>query len=466
MGMKQCAVALLAAGKGTRLKLDGPKALAPLLGKKLIDYSLEVFEKFTQTASIQPHIGVVVGHEREKLENYLAQNKAKVETCLQAEQKGTGHALQCFFEELPHMWELPYTLVACVDTPLITEEIYSEMFNKMNRDDSIQGIAVTFETPNPKGYGRIKKGDVGFQIIEEKDASASDQLIKEVNSGLYLLKTSYIKEHLYNLNNKNKSGEFYLTDLFREDQKVETLLYRDESFFKGVNDQIQLEDCRTLLLKRKIASLRDQGVLIVDSKNIEIEWDVEVGNGSILEPNIHLKGNTQIGQNVSIEPGVVIKNSKIGNNVNILAYSYLEECEIGESSQIGPFARLRPQAHIGSENKIGNFVEIKKSQFAKGVKVSHLSYVGDSEIGENSNVGCGFISCNYDGSKKHITKIGKNCFIGSDCQSVAPVEIGDGSFVAAGSTITKNVPADSFAIARSKQINKEGQAKRFIKKKD
>jgi bifunctional UDP-N-acetylglucosamine pyrophosphorylase/glucosamine-1-phosphate N-acetyltransferase len=227
----------------------------------------------------------------------------------------------------------------------------------------------------------------------------------------------------------------------------------------------QLAECTSLLRARKIKQLMLDGVEFLNPQTVHIDDDVTIGIGSVIYPNVTLLGKTKIGERVVVESGAFIKNSQIQNDSEILAHSYLEEALVHEDVTIGPMARLRPGADIGSQSKIGNFVEVKKSKLERGVKVSHLSYVGDAEIGENSNIGCGFISCNYDGVNKHKTKIGKNTFIGSDCQMVAPISVGDDAFVAAGSTITKDVPSGAFAISRAQQMTKEGAAKRFLKTK-
>ncbi len=471
MPKKQCGVALLAAGKGTRLKLPMPKAIAPLLGQTLIDFSLQELANFSLWKGYDLNVGLVLGHGKELVEAHLSNNYSeelkdkKIEVAHQAEQNGTGHALQCFFNDLPHYWDYEYTLISCVDTPLIIKEIYEEMFQQFERNADLQGVAVSFET-NPFGYGRIKREDKGFTIIEEKDANAIEKEIREVNSGLYLFKTSYIKKYLGKLTSDNNAGEFYLTDLFRADEFVKALPYRNDDYFLGINDPTQLERAGLLLKERKISAFRDKGVYIEDSKSLYIDWDVEVEAGSTLSANTYLKAGTRIAEGAVIESGTFLKNSKIGKNTKVLGHSYLEDTIVHENASIGPFARLRPGAEIGNECKVGNFVEIKKAKLEKGAKVSHLSYVGDATIGENSNIGCGFITCNYDGANKHFTEIGSGTFVGSDCQMIAPVKIGNEAFIAAGSTINKDVPDGGFAIARGKQETREGLAKKYLKTKD
>lgn len=458
---------ILAAGKGTRMKIDTPKALAKTAGKCLLDYVVEASLNFAHETSLKAEIGLVVGHKKELLEAWLDSHPAKsqLKTAWQKEQKGTADALKACFNDLPHFWNYEYTMVACADTPMIRASEFKVLFEALKSHPGCVGVAATFEAHDPKGYGRIVHGNHGFHIVEEKDASPKEREITEVNSGFYILKTKHVKEVLGSIGNNNKSGEFYLTDLFQDKFEVKAVKFPSEVPFLGINTMEQLADVTTLLRQRKVKQLMIDGVEFLNPNTVHIDEDVTIGVGSIIYPNVTLLGKTVIGEKVIVESGAFIKNSKVNSNAEILAHSYLEEALVHEDATIGPMARLRPGADIGPEAKIGNFVEVKKSKLAKGAKVSHLSYVGDAEIGENTNIGCGFITCNYDGVNKHKTKIGSNTFIGSDCQMVAPISIGNDAFVAAGSTITKDVPDGGFGIARSTQVTKEGAAKRFLKTK-
>ena len=279
-----------------------------------------------------------------------------------------------------------------------------------------------------------------------------------------MVKTNYLLEQLEGIDSNNASGEFYLTDIFKSNEPVMPMVFEDPKPFLGVNTQEQLEESTEILRFYKIKQLRENGVMIFDSKSTFIDWQVQVGKGTKIYPNNYLYGKTQIGEGVTIKPGCVITDSELENGIELKPYCVFEEAIVRNKATIGPFTRLRPQADVGEESKIGNFVEIKKSSLEKGVKISHLSYVGDAKVGEESNLGCGFITCNYDGKSKFNTNIGKNVFIGSDCQAVAPINIGDNCFVAAGSTITSDMKEYDFAIARSRQTTKEGLAKRYIKK--
>ncbi|MGZ3788313.1 MAG: bifunctional UDP-N-acetylglucosamine diphosphorylase/glucosamine-1-phosphate N-acetyltransferase GlmU [Bacteriovorax sp.] len=456
---------ILAAGEGKRLKLNAPKPLAPCLDKKLIDFPIKELKKFFSQNKIDGKITAVIGHQRELVRAYVEKNYAEIAFAIQEKQLGTADALRSYFNSSDATKQFQYTLVICADTPVVSSIELSAMLSLL-QEESLDGVAASFIENSPKGYGRIVRGAKGFHIIEEKDASDEIRKITEVNSGLYLLKTSYVLEHLREIDSNNKSGEFYLTDVFKDGYNVKAHCFPDADVFLGVNTLKQLEDAECALRERKKNELREAGVRFIDSNHCYIDSEVEIGEGTVVYPNTFLTGKTKIGRNVVIEMGVQITSSVVEDNAKVLAYSVLEAAHLRPKSSAGPFARLRPGADIGPEAKIGNFVEIKKSVLGANAKVSHLSYVGDAFIGEETNIGCGFITCNFDGVHKHVTKIGKNCFIGSDSQTIAPVEIGDDCFVASSSTITKSMPNGSFAISRGQQTTKEDMAKRFIKKKE
>ncbi len=460
-------VVILAAGKGTRMKVPTPKALMPALGKSLLDYVIEESFSFAKSVKLPCEIGVVVGHLKEELISHLADKfpNSPLKTAIQREQNGTADALKACFSDHPHFWNHTYTLVACADTPLIRATDFEKLFTTLKNNSQLVGVAASFHLENPTGYGRMVRAANGFHIVEEKDATEVERKMTEVNSGFYILKTSHVKDVLGKISNKNKSGEFYLTDLFQDSFNVEAICFEDGTPFLGVNTMEQLAEVSKELRARHTQKLMVSGVRFLNPESTYIESSVEIGVGSVIYPNVTFLGNTKIGENTVIESGTFIKDSTIANEVQILANSYIEESIIGTGASVGPMARLRPGTEIGTKAKIGNFVEIKKSKLAAGAKVSHLSYVGDAEIGENSNIGCGFITCNYDGANKHKTKIGSNTFVGSDVQMIAPIEIGDNAFIGAGSTITKSVPSEGFAIARSQQVTKEGMAKKFLKTK-
>ncbi len=462
---KRVGFSILAAGQGTRMKINTPKPLAPICGKKLIDFPLWCAQRFCTEQSLNSLFGVVVGHGKELVMDHL-RGAENLHFPVQEQQLGTADALKAYFEGTPGAKETDYTVVLCADTPLIRPHHLEAMFEQLE-SENLDGVVAAFTAENPKGYGRIvgNSSSTGFQIIEEKDASDEEKSIDLVNSGLYMLRTEFVLKHLYNIGSENKSGEFYLTDLFQKDTKVKVASFEKESDFLGVNDLVQLHRASRLVYKEVAEDHLLKGVIIVDRDHTYIEVGVKIAPEVIIYPNNHLMGDTEIGEGCILEPGCMIKNSKVSSGSHIKAYSYFENAIVGNDCVIGPFARLREGSNIGPENKIGNFVETKKVEFDKGVKVSHLSYVGDAEIGENVNIGCGFITCNYDGANKHKTKIGKNTFIGSDSQMIAPINIGEEAYVGSGSTINQDVPDGAFAIARGRQVTKEGMAKRFIKKK-
>lgn len=455
---------ILAAGEGKRLKLDAPKPLAPCLDKKLVDFPIRELKKFFSQNNLSGNITAVIGHQRELVKAYIEKNNSDVMFAIQEKQLGTADALRAYFNSSSATLNYDYTLVICADTPVVSSVELTEMLTLL-KNENLDAVAASFIEHNPKGYGRIVRGSKGFHIVEEKDASDEIRKISEVNSGLYILKTKYVHEHLKVVDANNKSGEFYLTDVFKDGLNVKAHCFPNGDVFLGVNTLEQLERVEGALRESIKSNLRANGVRFIDSSHCYIDSEVEIGEGSVIYPNTFITGKTRIGKNVVVEMGAQISSSILEDNTKVLAHSILEGATVRNKASVGPFARLRPGADIGPEAKIGNFVEIKKSVLDKGVKVSHLSYVGDAFIGEETNIGCGFITCNYDGVHKHVTKIGKNCFIGSDSQTVAPVEIGDDCFVASSSTITKNMPNGAFAISRTQQTTKEGMAHRFIKKK-
>ncbi|PIP92977.1 MAG: UDP-N-acetylglucosamine diphosphorylase/glucosamine-1-phosphate N-acetyltransferase [Bdellovibrio sp. CG12_big_fil_rev_8_21_14_0_65_39_13] len=461
--MDSVGLVILAGGEGKRLKLNVPKPLAPLRGKCLIDYSLELCFNFLKDK--KGDVSVVTGHRREEVENHITKRYPKVHFALQKNQLGTADALKSYFNDVSEAKKHQYTAVICADTPLLKATDVDVLFEKLTKQN-LSAVAATFSIDVPKGYGRIVRAKKGFSIVEEKDANSEQKLINEVNSGLYIFKTEYVLEHINQVKSTNAASEFYLTDLFKNDREVEAVLFEDGSRFLGVNDIYQLNVASRKLNKDKTKSLMESGVLVLDPSHTYVEDEVEVATGATLFPNIYLHGKTQIGEGAIIEAGCVIKNSQIEAQATVKAYCYIEKSIVGQAASIGPFAHLRAESEIGPEAKIGNFVETKKVKLSKGVKISHLSYIGDAEVGENSNLGCGFITCNYDGANKHKTIIGRDCFIGSDSQMIAPLNIGDECYVASGSTINHDMPSGSFAIARERQQTKEGMARRFIKKKD
>lgn len=465
----QYGVIVLAAGKGTRMKLDIAKPLAPLAGRKMIDYIIKAVCEFNQSSSCLLSCGVVTGHQSSLVREHLERsfNEMEFSFAHQKELNGTADAVKTFFDSIADAAKAEYTFIVCADTPLITKDVFQKLHDLLEQG-KFDAVCASFQCDDPTGYGRVieNKQGKGLKIVEQKDASAQEQMITEVNSGVYLVRTSYLLSRLENINNQNAAGEFYLTDIFDFHQNVACYCFSDASLFLGVNTLEQLQQAENKIRLRKAKELLEKGVRVIDPRHTYIDDCASVEQGAIVWPQSYILGQSKIAKNVEIEMGVVIKDSTIESSSRVLAYSYLEEAFVGENCSIGPHARLRPQTVLHNEVKVGNFVEIKASTLARGSKASHLSYIGDAQIGCETNIGCGFITCNYDGVKKHKTIIGEHCFIGSDTQTIAPLEIGDRCFVASGSTINKSMPADSFAISRSRQETKEGMARRFLKGRD
>ncbi len=457
-------IVILAAGVGSRMRIDYPKPLVQIMGRRLIDFVIAQ-SKEVMNSDLAVSLSIVVKYQMEKVKNYISSRYSfPIEFIVQGDQLGTGEALKAYVRDSSHFLKNDYTLVMYSDTPLIQSEDIIKLIKSVIGSGLDGGLA-SFNIKYNKGYGRVVRERKGFRIVEEKDATDEQRQIQEVNSGIYILKNSYIKNSIDKIESKNNAQEFYLTDIFNFNDKTLVINFGNIKNFYGINTFYDLELITRLVSERKNISLMNSGVKLLDSRHTHIEYDVSIGVDTEIARNVHILGNSKILEKCIIEPGVIIKDSIVNKEVHIKAYSYIENSVIGKNSVIGPFARLRPEANIGSKSKIGNFVEVKKSDIGEKVSISHLSYVGDAKIGDNTNIGCGFITCNYDGDKKHKTTIGKDCFIGSDSQTIAPVDIGDDCYVASGSTINKDMSDESFAIARSRQVTKEGMAKRFIKKK-
>jgi len=464
MSSKKVAFCLLAAGKGTRLGLECPKPLAPLFEKKMIDWVLEpIFPYLLKGNALFP----ILGHKKEEVSQHLSlalEEKKLKELCIevyQEKQLGTGHALQCAVQQYPQLLEDYETvIVSCGDTPLLKKDVFSQLMERQE-EGAFEAVGVSFIAENPQGFGRIVRGNQGeIRIKEEKEASREEKEIKEVNAGIYIFKSSFLKKFLFSLTPSPLTKEIYLTDLIEKSSHSYILSFKESEDFLGVNTLEQLSCCETILRKRFLSSLQQQGVRILMPETVYIGPFVSIKSKTTIHAGTHLSGDTVIGGSCSIGPYAVIKNSVIEEEVKILEFSSLENSQVGARSSVGPFARLRPDSVLQEEVKVGNFVEIKKANLENNVKVSHLSYIGDAEVGEDSNIGCGFITCNYDGEKKHKTVIGKRCFIGSDTQAVAPIRLGDDCLVAAGTTLVQSLPEGSFAISRTPQKIKPNYKKR------
>ncbi|MEN3336887.1 MAG: bifunctional UDP-N-acetylglucosamine pyrophosphorylase / glucosamine-phosphate N-acetyltransferase [Acidobacteriota bacterium] len=449
-------VVVLAAGKGTRMQSAMPKVLHRAGGLPLIEHVLRA------AASLRPQsIVVVIGHGAGQVQAALAERMG-LSFAVQEPQLGTGHALLQAERLLPGA---DGTLVLLSgDAPLVGAPTLAALVQRHEAHGAAATV-LTAKVPRPEGYGRIVRDDRGIAaIVEDKDASDEQRRIDEINSGIYAFAIGPLFDALRQIGSSNAQGEYYLPDLVRiyrsRGLTVETVTLADAREILGVNSRKELAEVGTILRAAKLEALMNAGVTIIDPASTFIEPDVAIGTDTILHPGVYLEGQTRIGSGCVIHSGVRIVNSSVDDQVTINNFCVITDSHISRGAIIGPFARLRPQSDVGEDAYVGNFVELKKTKLGRGSKASHLTYLGDSTIGEKVNIGAGTITCNYDGTSKYPTVIEDGAFIGSDSQLIAPVRIGRGAYVAAGSSITKDVPPDALAIGRGKQINKEGWVSR------
>lgn len=452
MRMESIIPIIIAAGEGTRMKSDTPKVLHTLCGKTMIEYVLKAVEDISTYKPV-----VVVGHGADRVKEYIG---SRVEYVLQKQQLGTGHAVMMAEDHISGI--NGYAIVIAGDTPLITADTIKKLY-KHTVDNDYAATVLTSDAENPFGYGRIvRNADNNVEkIVEQKDADESELKIKEVNSSIYCFNIKYLIESLGKLNNNNAQHEYYLTDvisiLINNGHKVGALTTGDFTEIMGVNTKVQLAEAAHIMRRRINDRLMLSGVTIIDPENTYIDDTVEIGKDTVIYPGNVLEGKTLIGSRCVLYPNNRIKDSEVCDNVNIQS-SVIMSSFIDEQTTVGPFAYLRPGSKIGRHVRIGDFVEIKNSTIDDESKVSHLTYVGDGNIGKKCNIGCGVVFSNYDGKKKYRTNVGNNVFVGCNTNLVAPVEVKDGSYIAAGSTVTDTVPEDSLCIARSRQVIKEGWA--------
>ncbi|MGO2108233.1 MAG: bifunctional UDP-N-acetylglucosamine diphosphorylase/glucosamine-1-phosphate N-acetyltransferase GlmU [Staphylococcus equorum] len=445
---------VLAAGKGTRMKSKKYKVLHDVAGKSMIEH---VVDNVKQSGIEQ--LVTIVGHGAESVKETLGDASLY---SFQEEQLGTAHAVKTASEHLND--KQGTTLVVCGDTPLITTETLKSLIEH-HENNQAQATVLTATAANPYGYGRIIR-DADNQlvkIVEQKDATDAEQQINEISSGIFAFDNQMLFEKLELVNNNNVQGEYYLPDvlsLILED-KGTVGIYHTNDFeeIMGVNDRVMLSEAEKAFRKRINEFHMRNGVTIVDPSNTYIGADVTIGEDTIIEPGVKLAGHSEIGEETVVGQYTEITNSKIGDNVTI-KHSVINEAMVDDYAIIGPFAQLRPGTDLGKKVKVGNFVEVKKSVVKAGAKLPHLSYIGDAEIGERVNLGCGSITVNYDGINKFKTVIGNDSFIGCNTNLVAPITLGERSLIAAGSTITDSVPEDSLALARARQTTKEGYLKK------
>ncbi len=452
---------LLAAGKGTRFKSDIIKVLHPLMGRTMIDVVLDTVSRLRPD-----RIFLVVGHQKDRVEEAL--HSRNIEFVEQKTQVGTAHAVMAARSRLRKYPDADL-LIMNGDLPLIRPETLRPLLRQHRR----QGNALTFMTSvmeNPFGFGRVVFLEDGcIRIIEEKDATPSQRKLKEANVGIYLFKIRDLLWALPKITTHNKKGEYYLTDtieiLSASGRKVAPCCTTSDAEIVGVNDRAELARAAGILRERKVTALAEEGVTFYDPASTWVDYNVRIGRDTVIYPMVTLEGKTRIGERCVIYPGSHIMDARIGSDVNVLTGSIVEQTRVESGCRVGPYARLRPGTILRSGAQVGNFVEMKKTDFGPGSKANHLSYVGDADVGAKVNIGAGTITCNYDGVTKSKTQIDSGAFIGSGTQLVAPVKIGKNAYVGAGSTITKDVSPEALAVSRVRQSEKKGWARGRKRKK-
>ena len=442
-------VIILAAGKGTRMKSALPKVLAPLAAKPLLSHVIQTAQQLDAAS-----INVVIGHGAEQVRSMFTNQNINWYT--QTEQNGTGHAVK---QGIPNIPDDESVLVLYGDVPMIKVQTLDTLITGLQQ----HSLAVlTANLDDPTGYGRILRNNDGYLcgIIEQKDATEKEQTIKEINTGILAGNAGKLKKWLYLLNTHNTQGEEYLTDVVsiadQEGEKIFSSQPDSNNEINGINSKIELAAAERRFQQIQAQDCLEKGLTIIDPARFDLRGTLKFGQDCTIDINTIINGNVSLGDNVTIHANCVLSNCHIENNTVIHPNTVLENCHIGANANVGPFARIRPGTTLADNTRIGNFVELKNTTLSTGSKVNHLSYVGDSQVGENSNIGAGVITCNYDGANKHQTIIGDNTFIGSNAQLVAPVQVENGATIAAGSTITQKVPENSLAVARSKQRNIAG----------
>ncbi len=442
--MPELNVVILAAGKGTRMHSSLPKVLHTLAGKPLLGHVID-----TASQMGEARLCIVYGHGGESVP--LAFDSGDLSFFLQEPQLGTGHAVQIVS---PHLNDKGSTLILYGDVPLIKPSTLKRM------TETTDCLALlTVELENPRGYGRIVRDIQGKieRIVEEKDATEQEKSIKEVNTGIMLAPTARLKSWLKNLGNDNAQKEYYLTDIVQmavsEGLPVKSVHPGAIWEVMGINDRMQLAEMERIFQKEQALELMRKGASLADPARIDIRGDLSVGRDVHVDVNCVFEGSVKIGDNVRIGPNCVLKDVEIEEGTEIAPFSHLEGAEIGRNCRIGPYARIRPGTRISDGAHVGNFVEIKNSSIGKNSKANHLSYVGDADVGRNVNIGAGTITCNYDGANKHKTVIEDEAFIGSDTQLIAPVTVGRGATIGAGSTITKDTPEGGLTLSRTRQVH-------------
>ena len=441
---------ILAAGMGTRMKSKMPKVLHKVCGKPLSKWVIDASK-----AAGADKVCAVVGHKAETVKEVLGD---VCEFALQAEQKGTGHAVMQAIDVIKN--SKGEVVILNGDTPLITAETINKTI-EYHKNNGNQATVITAILDDATGYGRIVRDNDGsvLKIVEQKDASEEEKKINEVNSGMYVFDAQSLVYALDKITPNNAQGEYYLTDtleiLLSAGKKIGGYAISDNDEIRGINDRVQLNEAEKIMQKRINEYHMRNGVTMRNPESVYIEDGVEIGNDTEICQNVTIKSGTKIGSDCVIGSGSMLDRAVIHDGVDVLS-SVILESEVDEGTHVGPFAYIRPNCHVGKEVKVGDFVELKNSNIDDGTKISHLTYIGDSDVGKRVNFGCGTVTCNYDGKKKYRTTIGDDCFVGCNTNFVSPINVGDGVYIAAGSTITEDIPENSLSIARARQVNKEG----------
>ena len=441
---------ILAAGMGTRMKSKMPKVLHKVCGKPLSKWVIDASK-----AAGADKVCAVVGHKAETVKEVLGD---VCEFALQTEQKGTGHAVMQAIDVIKN--SKGEVVILNGDTPLITAETINKAI-EYHKNNGNQATVITAILDDATGYGRIIRDNDGsvLKIVEQKDASEEEKKINEVNSGMYVFDAQSLVYALDKITPNNAQGEYYLTDtleiLLSAGKKIGGYAISDNDEIRGINDRVQLNEAEKIMQKRINEYHMRNGVTMRNPESVYIEDGVEIGNDTEICQNVTIKSGTKIGSDCVIGSGSMLDRAVIHDGVDVLS-SVILESEVDEGTHVGPFAYIRPNCHVGKEVKVGDFVELKNSNIDDGTKISHLTYIGDSDVGKRVNFGCGTVTCNYDGKKKYRTTIGDDCFVGCNTNFVSPINVGDGVYIAAGSTITEDIPENSLSIARARQVNKEG----------
>ncbi len=455
-------VVILAAGLGTRMKSKRAKVLHRAGGLTLVEHVVNAATGLTPPE----HVTVVVGSQAEQVKASLAQTG--VQFVEQKEQKGTGHALLMCRDALASQGGL--VVVTYGDGPLLSRATLQQLVDRQASSDGAATL-ITTRLADPTGYGRIIQGKDGEvqAIVEQKAATPQQLAIPLINSGIYCFRADLLWKHISEIGTDNPAREYYLTDIVeilnRAGHKVAALEVSDSQELLGINTRAELAVVDKIFRERKVRELMLEGVTIEKPETVTIDCGVRIGADSIVGPFAQILGRTEIGEDCRIGACSIIENSKLADRVQVAPFTSIADSQVEADAKIGPFARLRGGNRVGARARIGNFVELKNTQFGAGAKASHLAYLGDAEIGDETNIGAGTITCNYDGVQKHRTLIGKDAFVGSNSTLVAPIHIGDGSYIGAGSVITDPVPEKALALGRARQVVKEGWAAKRKKKK-